>query len=205
MSEKIRVLLADDTLIAREGWKKILETEEDIAVVGEAATAQEIPGKVRELQPDVLLVDLRWFDDDTAGRTAIAQIKREALVTKVIAITAYPNLIAGARRAGAEAALPKGFSRLELVSLIRTVYQMPGFTPPQDETIGSDQLSERELEVLELMALGMKDRGIANNLGIAPSTARNHVGNVISKLGAANRAHAVAIGYDRGLLKRGDA
>jgi DNA-binding NarL/FixJ family response regulator len=103
-TKKIRVLLADDTLIAREGWKSILKTVDDIEVIGESTTAHETPKMVRNLQPDVLLMDLMWFDDETAGASAIAKIKQASPQTKIIAITAYRNLISGARSAGAEAA-----------------------------------------------------------------------------------------------------
>jgi DNA-binding NarL/FixJ family response regulator len=119
---KIKVLLADDTLIAREGWKKILEPLEDVEIVGEATAAQETLAKVKDFQPDVVLMDLMWFEDETAGAAAIARIKQESPQTRVIAITAYRRLIAGARRAGAEAALPKGFSKSELVGHLLRAY-----------------------------------------------------------------------------------
>ncbi len=122
--DPIKVLIADDTLIARAGWKRILETEEHIRVVGEATTAPEIPKKVLHLHPDVLLIDLKWFEDETAGPAAIAQVKRISPQTKVVAVTVYPHLVADARRAGAEAVLPKGFSRSELVRTILAVHQL---------------------------------------------------------------------------------
>lgn len=128
MEPRIRVLLADDTLIAREGWKKILETEEGIEVIGEAITAQEVPQKVRELQPDVLLMDLKWFEDESAGAAAIAKVNQVSHQTKVVAITVYPHLIADARKVGCEAALPKGFSKVELVGTIRAVSNLDGFS-----------------------------------------------------------------------------
>ena len=204
MSLPIKVLLADDTLIAREGWKKILMTEPDIAVVGEVIIAQETLHKVIDLQPDVLLMDLKWFDDENAGASAIAQIKREAPGTKVVAITAYTDLVPGARRAGAEVVLPKGFSKAELIDAIRAVHQLASFPLVSEPPQLAEPLSAREQEVLALMARGMTDREIARQLYISTSTAKNHGRSVMGKLGALNRAQAVAIGFERGLLKDGE-
>lgn len=115
---KTRVLIADDTLIAREGWKRILETASDIQVVGEALSAAETLRKVKELMPDVLLMDLKWFGDEQAGWIAIREIKKEHHV-KVIAVTAYESFIRDAQLAGADSALLKTFTREELLSEIR--------------------------------------------------------------------------------------
>jgi DNA-binding NarL/FixJ family response regulator len=201
---KIKVLLADDTLIAREGWKKILMTEPDIAVVGEIMIAQETLHKVRELQPDVLLMDLKWFDDENAGASAIAQIKHEAPATKVVAITAYTDLVPGARKAGAEAVLPKGFSKAELIETIRAVHELANFPLISEPLALAEPLSPREQEVLALMSRGMTDKEIGRQLSISNSTAKNHVRSVMGKLDALNRAQAVAIGFERGLLKEND-
>jgi DNA-binding NarL/FixJ family response regulator len=202
MPARIKILLADDTLIAREGWKKILETVDDIEVIGEATTAQETPIKVKELRPDILLTDLKWFEDETAGVAAIAQIRRESPQTKVVAITAYPHLIAGARRTGAEAALPKGFSKSELVATIRAVYKLESIPLRTPGVQICNGLSDRETEMLTLMAQGLTDKEIASRLTIAESTAKNHVANILRKLDAANRTQAVAIGFQKGILKR---
>jgi CheY-like chemotaxis protein len=108
--------------------------EEGLEIIGEARNAQEALTRVRDLQPDVVLMDLMWFGDETAGAEAIAQIKRKSPQTKVIAITAYRHLIAEARRAGAEAALQKGFSRAELVDLIRSVHELQSRCKSTDRT-----------------------------------------------------------------------
>ena len=197
----ITVLLADDTLIAREGLKKILTMERDITVVGEVTIAQETLGKVRELRPDILLMDLKWFDDENAGASAIAQIKREMPATKVVAITAYTDLVPSARKAGAEAVLPKGFSKAELIETIRAVHQLASFPLVSEPPQLFEALSLREQEVLALMARGMTDKDIGQSLSISTSTAKNHVRSIMGKLGAINRAQAVAIGFERGLLK----
>lgn len=197
----IKVLLADDTLIAREGWKKILETADDIEVVGEAESAQETPRKVLELAPDVLLMDLKWFGDPTAGWVAIKEIKTAHPEVKVIAVTAYEELIRDARRVGADAALTKTFGREELLGLIRELHaRKESFPAPRPDPALLDDLSTREREVLVLLARGDPDRVIAEALGIAESTAKNHVQSILSKLGAKNRTHAVALARELGLL-----
>jgi DNA-binding NarL/FixJ family response regulator len=197
----IKILLADDTLIAREGWKSILETIDGVDVVGEVATAQDTLAQVEQLQPDVVLMDLFWFGDKTAGETAIHQIKRKSPHTKIIAITAYPDLIAGARKAGADAALTKGFSRQELIEHIRAVHGVAGFpVPATQEPEPPEELTDREREVLALMAAGLTYREIARKLDIAESTAKKHAGSILGKLEAPNRARAVAIGFEKGIL-----
>ncbi len=195
------VLLADDTLIAREGWKTILETADDIQVVGEAVSAQETTRRVLELAPDVLLMDLKWFGDPTAGWSAIGEIKRSHPQVKIIAITAYEDLIADARRVGADAALLKTFSREELLGLIRELTSREeGFPAAEPEHTPLDALSPREREVLTLLADGYSDREIADALTIAESTAKNHVTNIRSKLGAKNRTQAAKLAREFGLV-----
>jgi DNA-binding NarL/FixJ family response regulator len=198
-SKSIKVLLADDTLIAREGWKRILETADDIEVVGEVTLAHETPHKVLDLKPDVLLMDLKWFGDDTAGWTAIKEIKSSSPSVKVIAVTAYENLIHDARMAGADAALTKTFARDDLLGLIRELAtSSSNFQVPVVKM--QNELTTREHEVLLLMAKGSSDKDIADALGIAATTAKNHVRKVLDKLGAKNRTQAVAFGRDAGLV-----
>ena len=140
MSRKIRVLLADDTFIAREGWKKILETASDIDIVGEAETAAMAVEKVDDLKPDILLMDLLWFGDDTAGSRAIREIKyKHGANIRVIAVTAYERLIADARRAEADSVLEKTFTRDQLLNEIRVQVSRS-----KDVISATDQLSARE-------------------------------------------------------------
>ena len=130
MNTNIRVLIADDTLIGREGLKKILASEQGIVVVGEVEVAHDLPRQVRLLQPDVLITDLSWSGDESAGGSAIAKIKQIAPAIKIIALTAYPHLIIEARSRGADAALLKGFSKVELIETIRAVHTLDDFPAP---------------------------------------------------------------------------
>jgi DNA-binding NarL/FixJ family response regulator len=202
MKEKtsIRIILADDTLIAREGWKRILELEKDLVVVGEATTAQETLEKIHETNANMLLMDLKWSGDESAGWTAIQEIKREYPKVKIIAVTAYENLIAQARSVGADAALLKTFTREELINQIRSLASRPDTSVIVYPMLAKEKLSDRELQVLKLMKEGYRDREIATFLTIAPTTAKNHVKNILEKLGAKNRTQAVSIAREKGLL-----
>ena len=201
METKIKILLADDTLIAREGWKKILETAKDIEIVGDAKSAVETLRKVKELKPDILLMDLNWFGDDTAGWTAIREIKQGSNV-KIIAVTAFENLIRDARLVGADSALLKTFTREQLLDEIheQAARRSESSISPQSILMG-ESVTDRESQVLKLMGEGHRDKEIAELLGIAPTTAKNHVKSILVKLNAKNRTQAVSIAREIGLLK----
>lgn len=198
---KITVVLADDTLIAREGWKRVLETSEEIKVIGEAITASQATKFAVELKPQVMLMDLKWFGDETAGTMAIKEIKMTSPEVKVIAVTAYENLIKDARLAGADSAMLKTFSRQELLDEILEQASRPETSIALVFTATRENLTNRELEVLKLMADGHRDKEIAVVLEIAPTTAKNHVKNILEKLGAKNRTQAVSLAAGLGLIK----
>jgi DNA-binding NarL/FixJ family response regulator len=201
----ISIMIADDTDIAREGLTRILAAEEDMEIVGEGATIHETIRKVHELRPDVLILDLMWFDDERAGIEAIRRLAGEVPETKVVAITIYPHLIEKAREAGALAALTKEVPKRQLIEEIRSVYALspsplPSFQATTPFVTPVEELTKRELEVLALLAEGKTDKEIAHELGIAESTAKNHVSNILGKLNVPNRAGAVAAGYQLGLI-----
>jgi DNA-binding NarL/FixJ family response regulator len=198
--EPISVLVSDDTLIAREGWKSIIETAEGIQVIGEASSPLETLRLVRQLEPDVLLLDLKYRGDPTAGHTTIREIKKSGSRVKIIAITAYEDLIADARRAGADAALLKTFTREELLSYIRDLAaREEGFPAAPPDKTPLDVLSDRERQVLGLLADGKSTKQIAESLVIAEATARNHVNSILSKLGVNSRIQAVRLAHEFGL------
>jgi two-component system, NarL family, response regulator YdfI len=202
MNKKVKIVLADDTLIAREGWKRILETADDIEIVGEAQTAAETVERIRELKPDVLLMDLLWYGDDLAGWGAIHEIKQEhGAKVKIIAITAYDHLIRDARHAGADSALLKTFTREQLLNEVYTQAARPKTdVHPASLAPTNESLTARELEVLQLLAEGHRDKEIASMLTIAPTTAKNHVKSILEKLNAKNRTQAVSLAREMGLL-----
>lgn len=121
MTDPAGVLLADDTLIAREGWRSILDTAGQFRVVGEVRVIEDLAPKVRELSPDLVLLDLKWDFDNRAGLQAIPQLKRELSAVKLIAVSAHPGLLAEARLSGADAALSKSFTRDQLLDVIGAV------------------------------------------------------------------------------------
>ncbi len=207
-SDNITVMIADDTLIAREGLKSILEGVRGIQIVGEASSAQEAVQLAQERKPDVVLMDLLWHGDDTAGVEATRQITRAAPETKVLLVTVYPQLIAKAREAGATAAIEKGFSKDDLINLIRHVHRTQQFTVARfgddlANTIGlpsPETLTPREEQVLQLLVEGRAVRQIALELKIAPSTVKNHVQSIYGKLQVSNRAEAVRKAMRAGIV-----
>ncbi|MBC7248845.1 MAG: response regulator transcription factor [Anaerolineae bacterium] len=119
MDKVIRVLIADDHLTERQGIAKVLNSAEDILVVGQVGQIELVLDEVRQRQPDVVLMDLKWEDDERAGITATTELKQRYPAMRVIAISVYDHLIPEALKAGADAALLKGFSGEELLQAIR--------------------------------------------------------------------------------------
>lgn len=200
-ARKIRIVIADDWQIARNGLKLTLETAEEIEVVGEVQTAPETARIVAEKEPDILLMDLKWFGDETAGWTAIKQVKSRFPQVKILAITAYENLIPDARNAGADAALTKTFTREDLVQYIRNLAAEPvSFEVPKLSSPLLDELTEREKEVVNLLAKGYTYKKIAQALQIALPTVKNHVRSILEKTGAENRVEAINRAREVGLI-----
>jgi two-component system, NarL family, response regulator LiaR len=198
----IRVLLADDHIVMREGMATLLSHFTDLKVVGQADTAQKAVSKAIELKPHVVVLDLVWFKDKIAGVGAIRAIKANDKTIKILAVTAYSELIGPARAAGAEMALDKD-SLLNKSTLADRIRDLHTSQPLQSPATHMEALSEREVEVLRLVAQGQSDDEIANKLGIALSTAKHHVSNIIAKLNVNNRAAAVAIAYESEILAKG--
>ncbi len=220
---KIRILIADDHPVVRDGLSAILETQADFVLVGEAGNGREAVVLVETLQPDVVLLDLDMPELD--GLEALRLIMAQRPQTKVIIFTVFDTdeRILTAVQAGAQGYLLKGNApRQEIFRAVRTVYEGGALLQPvvagkllrqmhspkgavnaplPTGVAGSEELTRREHEVLELMAAGLANREIANRLVISERTVKFHVSAILAKLDAANRTEAVTIAAQRGLVR----
>ena len=206
----IRVLVVDDHPIVRQGLVSVLGDEDDLEVVGEAGSGREAVARVQRLQPDVVLLDLEMPDLD--GVAAIPQLLALRPGLGILVFTAYDTdeRVLGAVRAGARGYLLKGASAEEIARGIRSVnaggsYLEPRVTSKLIAEVSSPRrsalvLSAREKEVLRLVADGLPTKQISASLSITERTVKFHVNSIFRKLGADNRAQAVALAAQRGLL-----
>jgi two-component system, NarL family, response regulator LiaR len=204
----IRVLIVEDQRIVREGLRAVLEDEDEIAIVGEAANGQEAIDLFSKLQPDVVLMDLQMPVMD--GPEATRRIRELSPEAHILVLTTYvtDEFIFKALRAGAQGYLLKDASVDELLGAIRSVHAGQTLLASAVaarlvvgvSTGGPEVLTPRELEVLTLMGQGRSNSEIAASLSIAPRTAKVHVQNILSKLGAANRTEAVSIAVRQNLI-----
>jgi NarL family two-component system response regulator YdfI len=207
----IRVLIADDHMVVREGLRAILDTAADLLAVGEAADGAEAVRLVAEVAPDVVLMDLRMPGMD--GIEAIGRIKARHPDVQVVILTTYDDddYIVRGLRAGARGYLLKDTGRNVLLETIRAAARGESLLPSEvvDKVVAhlerpreveSAILSRREGQVLALIAAGAANKEIARELGIAERTAKAHVTSIFNKLGASSRAEAVAIALRSGLL-----
>ena len=206
----ISVLIIDDHPIVHDGITAILRGEADIRVVGSASTIEEGLQRIAALAPDVLLLDLRLPGED--GLEGIARIVAAHPQTRIVTFTAYDadEYVFAAIKAGAKGYVLKGSPAQEIVRAIRQVHAGDSYLSPAIGATLARQvahprrsgglLSSRELSVLRLIAAGQSNQQIAESLGITERTVKFHVTAVFNKLGADNRAQAVALASRRGLL-----
>lgn len=214
---KIRVAIADDQRLLREGLRIILEAAPDMSVVGEAEDGVEAVKLAQEEQPDVMLMDIRMPLRD--GIAATEAIRKALPNVRVLLLTTYdtPELVIEGLRAGAAGYLLKDSSAEELCAAVRTVARgqvllqansaaqlLAGLTPPappqpqsQAEKLG---LTERERDVLRLIVVGRNNSEIASELYVSEATVKTHINHIFAKLGARDRTHAVVLAHQLGLV-----
>jgi DNA-binding NarL/FixJ family response regulator len=205
----VRVVVADDHPVVRSGLRQMLETAEDIEVVAEAATGGEAVRAAGRHRPDVVLMDLRMPDLD--GVTATAEIRRRHPDVHVLVVTTYDTDadIYAAIDAGATGYLLKDARRDELYSAVRAAARGETSLAPKvasrvlDQVRGADPtaLTRREIEVLQLVAAGERNRDIARQLHIGEATVKSHLLHINDKLGVDDRTHAVTVALERGILR----
>ena len=202
----IRILTVDDHALLRKGIRTLLGAEKEMELVGEASTGREGIDEFRKHRPDVTLMDLQM--PDMNGIEAIIAIRGEFPEARIIVLSTYSGdvQVVRALRAGARAYLLKGDVNKELLATIRAVYLGQKRLPPEiasdlAEHTGEDELSLREIEVLRLVAAGNANKEIAAQLDLAEDTIKRHVTNILSKLRANDRTHAVTIGLKRGIIQ----
>ena len=201
----IRILSVDDHPLVRKGIAALVNAEPDLKLVAEASNGREALEAFRSHQPDVTLMDLHMPGID--GLEAIVAIRKEFPEARIIVLTAYSGdmLVLRALKAGARAYILKGEVHKELLDTIRAVHAGQKRIPAESaadlaDHASDDPLTEREIDVLRLIAVGNSNKEIADRLSITEATVKGYVANILSKLRADGRAHAVAIGLRRGII-----
>jgi two-component system NarL family response regulator len=201
----IRILIADDHPIVRDGLNAIISDQKDMEVVAEAANGLEAIKLAKQHRPDVLLIDLRM--PQLNGLETLYAIKTDWEQARIIILTTYDGDedIYRALQAGAQAYILKGMPRDELLSTIRAVHAGRKRIPPEvasklAERIAASELTERELEVLKSIVSGMSNKEIGNNLSITEGTVKAHVNSILGKMGVTDRTKAVTEALRRGIV-----
>ncbi|MBN6034699.1 response regulator transcription factor [Amycolatopsis sp. 195334CR] len=212
----IRVLLADDQTLVRAGFKSILDGESDITVVGEAADGEAVLGLAAELRPDVVLMDVRMPRLD--GLAATRQLLARDHGAKVIILTTFDldEYVYGALRAGASGFLVKDTEPTELIHGVRVVARGDALLAPAvtrrliaefagrvtrpEPSPRLNSLTEREREVLVLVAAGLSNDEIARRLVLSPATAKTHVSRIMTKVDVRDRAQLVVLAYESAVV-----
>ena len=201
----IRILVADDHPVFRAGLAALINYESDMKVVGEAINGREAVDQFDALRPDVTLLDLQM--PEMNGIDAIRSIRSVFLSARIIVVTTHGGDVLAQRalQAGAQAYISKSMIRKDLLETIRAVRNglkrvSQDVTTELAHHLGEDSISDRELDVLRLIAAGNSNKRIARFLSISEETAKGHVKRILAKLGARDRTHAVTLGLMRGII-----
>jgi DNA-binding NarL/FixJ family response regulator len=201
----IRVLAVDDHPLLREGIAALIGSEEDMELVGEASNGREAVDLFRKYQPDITLMDMQM--PEMNGIDAIGAIRGEFPDARIIVLTTHPgdSLVSRALKAGARAYLLKGMLRKELSETIRAVHAGRKRLSSEAaagiaEHATDSALTPREIDVLRLIAAGNTNKEIGARLSLTEVTVKSHVQNILAKLGANDRTHAVTIALKRGII-----
>lgn len=201
----ISIVAVDDHPVFRAGLISLVANERDLRVVGEAANGREALAQYRALRPDVMLLDIQM--PEMNGIEALIAIRAEFLAARIIVLTTYTGDVLAQRAltAGAQGYVLKGMIRKDLLETIRAVHL--GMKRVHSDVaaqlanhMGEDVLSEREVQVLRLVAGGNSNKRIAGLLCISEETAKGHVKNILAKLNATDRTHAVTLALARGII-----
>jgi DNA-binding NarL/FixJ family response regulator len=202
----ITILTVDDHALLRKGIAALVNAEPDMKLVAEASNGREAVESFRLHRPDVTLMDIQMPSFN--GIEAIARIQSEFPDARIIVLSTYTGdaQVVKALRAGARAYILKGHVHRELLETIRAVHAGQKRIPPDiaaelAEHAADDELTQREIDVLRLIAVGNSNKLIADQLSIGEATVKSHVTNILSKLGANDRGHAVTIGLKRGIIE----
>ena len=202
----IRIMTVDDHPLLRQGIAALIKTQPDMQLVAEACDGEEATAQFRVHRPDVTLMDLQM--PNVNGTEAISRIRSEFPDAKILVLSTYAGDVQVLRaiKAGARGYLLKGNVRTELLEAIRTVHAGRKRIPPEiaaelADHAADDQLSSREIDVLRLIGAGNANKQIADKLSIGETTVKNHISNILSKLGANDRTHAVTIALQRGIIE----
>lgn len=212
----IKVMLVDDQNLVRKGVRSLLELSEEIEVVAEAADGAEAIRMIPEVSPDVVLLDMRM--PGLSGLDVLKRLSADQALPPTIILTTFDDdeLVLDGIRSGARGYLLKDVALADLVSAIRTVAEggsivkpavtqrlLKGLANLQNDFSSLDQpdpLTDRETEILRLMAGGYSNKEIANSLGVAEGTVKNHVSNILSKMGVRDRTRAVLKAFELGQI-----
>jgi two-component system NarL family response regulator len=205
VENRIRILIVEDHHVVRKGLMALLAAVPEVEVVGEASDGVEAVARFGELQPDVTLMDLQL--PNMGGVEAITRIRRDFSAARFIVLTTFDGDedIYRSLQAGAKAYLLKGMTCEELLSTIHAVNSGRTFIPPQiaeklAERMSTQELTARELRVLERIVAGRANKEIAADLKISETTVKSHVNSLLGKLGVADRTHAATVAIQRGIV-----